>query len=401
LLARRINNSDYYELIAGERRLRASILANLQTVPCIVLDCDYQDSAVISILENIQRANLNFFEEALAIAHLHEHFGLTQQEIGKKLGKSQSALSNKLRLLRLPADVRYYIEKEGLGKGLGQLFLENSVDELVANNTLPLEEIVPNKEQPRKTFDETALEELAESIRQHGVLQPLLVRPLPGGGYQLVAGERRYRASRIAGLREVPVVIRELSDVETMEIAIIENLQREDLNPIEEAEGLQALIDRCGFTQDQVAASVGKSRPAIANSLRLLKLPPEVREMTKSGAISAGHARALLGLPNEALIYAAAEQIVSHKLTVRDVEKLAKRSQQEAGAAPKPRSRRDAFYDEVELALKETLGRKVRVVPGRGKGTLGSMILGMVIMILVTCSFSSLASLVSSSSSLA
>ena len=250
-------------------------------------------------------------------------------------------------------------KKSGLGKGLGQLFLENSVDELVANNTLPLEEIVPNKEQPRKTFDETALEELAESIRQHGVLQPLLVRPLPGGGYQLVAGERRYRASRIAGLREVPVVIRELSDVETMEIAIIENLQREDLNPIEEAEGLQALIDRCGFTQDQVAAS-----------LRLLKLPPEVREMTKNGAISAGHARALLGLPNEALIYAAAEQIVSHKLTVRDVEKLAKRSQQEAGTAPKPRSRRDAFYDEVELALKETLGRKVRVVPGRGKGTL-------------------------------
>ena len=166
-------------------------------------------------------------------------------------------------------------KKSGLGKGLGQLFLENSVDELVANNTLPLEEIVPNKEQPRKTFDETALEELAESIRQHGVLQPLLVRPLPGGGYQLVAGERRYRSSRIAGLREVPVVIRELSDVETMEIAIIENLQREDLNPIEEAEGLQALIDRCGFTQDQVAASVGKSRPAIANSLRLLKLPPE------------------------------------------------------------------------------------------------------------------------------
>lgn len=261
-------------------------------------------------------------------------------------------------------------KKSGLGKGLGQLFLENSVDELVANNTLPLEEIVPNKEQPRKTFDETALEELAESIRQHGVLQPLLVRPLPGGGYQLVAGERRYRASRIAGLREVPVVIRELSDVETMEIAIIENLQREDLNPIEEAEGLQALIDRCGFTQDQVAASVGKSRPAIANSLRLLKLPPEVREMTKSGAISAGHARALLGLPNEALIHAAAEQIVSHKLTVRDVEKLAKRSQQEACTAPKPRSRRDAFYDEVELALKETLGRKVRVVPGRGKGTL-------------------------------
>ena len=279
-------------------------------------------------------------------------------------------------------------KKSGLGKGLGQLFLENSVDELVANNTLPLEEIVPNKEQPRKTFDETALEELAESIRQHGVLQPLLVRPLPGGGYQLVAGERRYRASRIAGLREVPVVIRELSDVETMEIAIIENLQREDLNPIEEAEGLQALIDRCGFTQDQVAASVGKSRPAIANSLRLLKLPPEVREMTKSGTISAGHARALVTLGARQQ-QAAAETVVKDALSVAcglgwyslsgvlltdpagpALEKLAKRSQQEAGAAPKPRSRRDAFYDEVELALKETLGRKVRVVPGRGKGTL-------------------------------
>ena len=174
-------------------------------------------------------------------------------------------------------------KQSGLGKGLGALMLENSVDDMISPNTVSIDEIVPNKEQPRKTFDEGSLAELSESIKQHGVLQPLLVRPLPEGGYQLVAGERRWRACRMAGLREVPVVIKELTDTETMEIAIIENLQREDLNPIEEAEGLQALIDKCGFTQEEVATSVGKSRPAIANSLRLLRLPPEVREMTKNG----------------------------------------------------------------------------------------------------------------------
>lgn len=260
-------------------------------------------------------------------------------------------------------------KKSGLGKGLDKLFLENSVDEMVATNVLPLSEIIPNKEQPRKTFDEGALQELADSITQHGVLQPLLVRPLPEGGYQLVAGERRWRASRLAGLKEVPVVVKDLSDVETMEIAIIENLQREDLNPIEEAEGLQALIDRCGFTQDEVATSVGKSRPAIANSLRLLKLPPEVRDMTREGVISAGHARALLAFDNEAMIYEAAKQIVQQKLTVRDVERLAKMKEKSATAV-KHAKRRDAFYDEVELSLSEALGRKVRVLNGRGKGTL-------------------------------
>lgn len=260
-------------------------------------------------------------------------------------------------------------KKSGLGKGLDKLFLENSVDEMVATNVLPLSEIIPNKEQPRKTFDEGALQELADSITQHGVLQPLLVRPLPEGGYQLVAGERRWRASRLAGLKEVPVVVKDLSDVETMEIAIIENLQREDLNPIEEAEGLQALIDRCGFTQDEVATSVGKSRPAIANSLRLLKLPPEVRDMTREGVISAGHARALLAFDNEAMIYEAAKQIVQQKLTVRDVERLAKMKEKNAPVV-KHAKRRDAFYDEVELSLSEALGRKVRVLNGRGKGTL-------------------------------
>ncbi len=257
----------------------------------------------------------------------------------------------------------------GLGKGLGALMLENATDEMLTENELPINEIIPNRDQPRKTFDEAALEELAQSIKQHGVLQPLLVRPIPSGGYQLVAGERRWRACRIAGLNKVPVVIKELTDTETMEIAIIENLQREDLNPIEEAEGLQALIDKCGYTQEEVAVSVGKSRPAIANSLRLLRLPQEVRDMTKNGDISAGHARALLAFDNEAMMLEAAKNIVSNKMTVRDVERLAKIKETDEPRRRRTRSR-DSFYDEVELSLSETLGRKVKVYTGRGSGTL-------------------------------
>lgn len=260
-------------------------------------------------------------------------------------------------------------KQSGLGKGLGALMLENNVDDMVSTSTLPINEIIPNKEQPRKTFDEGALQELADSITVHGVLQPLLVRPLLSGGYQLIAGERRWRASRMAGLKEVPVIIRELSDSEAMEIAIIENLQREDLNPIEEAEGLQALIDKCDYTQEQVAVSVGKSRPAIANALRLLKLPEEVRQMTKDGEISAGHARALLAFDNQAIMYDVAKQIVSDKLTVRDVERLAKRPTKSADKKQTAK-RRDSFYDEVELSLTEVLGRRVKVYNGRSKGTL-------------------------------
>ncbi len=257
--------------------------------------------------------------------------------------------------------------QSGLGKGLDALLIENSVSDELSTSTLPINDIIPNKEQPRKTFDEAALGELADSIAQHGVLQPLLVRPLPTGGYQLVAGERRWRASRIAGLKEVPVIVKELSDTEAMQLAIIENLQREDLNPIEEAEGLQALIDKCGFNQEEVAVSVGKSRPAITNSLRLLKLPVEVRDMTRNGEISAGHARALLALDSPALMIEAAEQIVSRKLTVRDVERLASKPAKSKAKAPK---KRDSFYDEVELSLTEALGRKVKVINGRSKGTL-------------------------------
>lgn len=259
-------------------------------------------------------------------------------------------------------------KNSGLGKGLGALMLENSVDDALSTSTLPINDIIPNRDQPRKTFDETALEELAQSIEQHGVLQPLLVRPLPSGGYQLVAGERRWRASRMAKLTEVPVIVKELSDTEAMELAIIENLQREDLNPIEEAEGLQALVDKCGYTQDEIAASVGKSRPAITNSLRLLRLPEEVREMTKNGEITAGHARALLAFDSSALMIEVAEQIVSRKLTVRDVEKMAKSPKKTS--SKRSSKKRDSFFDEVELSLSETLGRKVTVSNTGNKGTL-------------------------------
>lgn len=185
-------------------------------------------------------------------------------------------------------------KKGGLGKGLNAIFMENESEDSNSTVTLKISEIEPNRAQPRREFDEKALAELADSISQHGVLQPLLVRPLLDGGYQIVAGERRWRASRMAGLTEVPVVIRELSDGETMELALIENLQREDLTPVEEALGYQQLMDKYSLTQDEVSRAVGKSRPAVANALRLLNLPEEVLSLVGNGRISAGHARTLL-----------------------------------------------------------------------------------------------------------
>ena len=187
-------------------------------------------------------------------------------------------------------------KQRGLGKGLEALFADNDTAGEQGAVTLKLSEIEPNREQPRKRFDEEALTQLAESIRIHGVIQPLLVRPAAGGTYQLVAGERRWRAARMAGLTEVPAVIKELSEQEAMELALIENLQREDLNPIEEALGYQELMDAYGFTQEQVAKRVGKSRSAVANALRLISLPEEIRPMLEDGSLSAGHARALLSL---------------------------------------------------------------------------------------------------------
>lgn len=253
----------------------------------------------------------------------------------------------------------------GLGKGLNAIFIENDSEDNNGSVTLKISEIEPNRSQPRKEFDEKALSELAESISKHGLLQPLLVRPLPLGGYQIVAGERRYRACRMAGITEVPVIIRELGDTETMEIALIENLQREDLTPIEEALGYQILIDEHGFSQEEVAQSVGKSRPAIANSLRLLKLPQSILDLVSDGKISAGHARALLTLEDEKLMQELAEEIIKKDLSVRQVEKICKQK-------PKPEKeevleKKPSFYSMVELALNESLGRKIKVSKNKGK----------------------------------
>ena len=256
--------------------------------------------------------------------------------------------------------------KRGLGKGLGALLVENEVPE-GAPVSLKLTDIVPNEHQPRHQFDEDALRELSDSIARHGVLQPLLVRPLTDGSYQLVAGERRWRASRMAGLSEVPVVIREMTDQESATLALIENLQREDLNPMEEATGYRSLMDTYGLTQEETAKVVGKSRPAVTNALRLLQLPESVTDLVADGQLSAGHARALLAFDSEQAQRDVAKQIIDKQLSVRAVEKLAQQAKKPAPRAAAPRSRR-AFYDEVELALHEHLGRKVKVSVGPKEG---------------------------------
>lgn len=264
-------------------------------------------------------------------------------------------------------------KKGGLGRGLDALFADNSIEEIASISAVKLKimDIEPNRDQPRKIFDEDALAELADSIAKHGVIQPLLVRPMPDGSYQLVAGERRWRASRMAGLTEVPVVIKELSDDEAMALALIENLQREDLNAIEEAQGIKALMDTLSLTQDEAAERVGKSRPAVANALRLLKLPDSVIALVSDGKLSPGHARALLGFKDEQDIIETADLIIEKGLTVRDVEKLVKKRNKEP-KAEKTAARRASYYDEVELALTDFLGRKVKVgtKPGKESGVL-------------------------------
>ena len=236
----------------------------------------------------------------------------------------------------------------GLGKGLNAIFIENDSEKGDGAVTLKISEIEPNRSQPRQSFDEAALSELAESISAHGLLQPLLVRPLPLGGYEIVAGERRYRACRMAGLTEVP-----------------ENLQREDLTPLEEAEGYNVLMKEHNFTQEEVAQSMGKSRPAIANALRLLKLPESIREMLREEQISAGHARALLTLENEEQMKAVAEEIIKKDLSVRQTEALCKKPVK-VKTEEKP-ERQPSFYKMVELALNESLGRKITVSKNKKK----------------------------------
>lgn len=257
-------------------------------------------------------------------------------------------------------------QKKGLGRGLEGLFDENAAEKSGAVE-IRLSEIEPNRNQPRKDFDGQALAELAESIANHGLIQPIVVRPTAAGTYQIVAGERRWRACRMAGLEFVPAVVKELDDKAYFETALIENLQREDLNALEEARGYKTLIDNYGLTQEQVAKGVGKARVTVTNALRLLSLTEKEQEALAAGKISAGHARALLSCEIPEIrgnMLAAAIGGAS----VRELEKMAKTP---PVRAKKPAPKRDTFYDEVAISLKNTLHRKVDIKPKEnGKGTI-------------------------------
>ena len=256
--------------------------------------------------------------------------------------------------------------KKGLGTGLGALFGEDS--ELLSEDRLPISRVEPRAGQPRTVFDEEALRELSESIAQHGLLQPITVRPLDSGYYQIIAGERRWRAARMAGLTEVPVHIVQADDRKAQEMALVENLQREDLNPMEEARGYRSLMDEFGLTQEGVAQSVGKSRPAIANALRLLTLSGPVADMLEGGLITTGHARALLPIGDAALQLRAAQQIAEKGLSVRQTEALAASLLKAPGSKNK-KGDADVDYAAVMSAqLGQALGRKVHIVDGRKRG---------------------------------
>ena len=262
-------------------------------------------------------------------------------------------------------------KKGGLGKGLDALFLDNDTQVGGGLMSLRVSAIEPNKDQPRDRFDQAALSELADSIREHGVLQPIVVRAMEGGTYQIIAGERRWRASRMAGLSEIPAMVVEAEDGKVMELALIENLQREDLTIIEEALGYRTLMETYGLTQEQVAKRMGKSRPVIANALRILNLSPGSLKRLEAGELTPGHARVLAGLESPELMDQLAEEVVKSALTVRQLEKLAaqrkgsKREVVSASAAPVleegPSSWGESAYREVELCLREVLGRKVEV----------------------------------------
>ena len=259
---------------------------------------------------------------------------------------------------------------KGLGRGLGALlgdFSEEPIYEKSAYQMLPIYKVEPNRDQPRQDFDEEELQNLAESISVHGIIQPLTVRELPSGYYQIIAGERRWRAARQAGLSDVPVVVIEADDRKAMELALIENLQRQDLNPVEEALGYQTLINEYGLTQEDAAKQVGKSRPAVANALRLLGLCPEVLELLRSGQITAGHARAILQLKTEKKQQEAAKKIIALALSVRQAETLCKNMTKE------PEQKKQEFFAvdyvaECEKQLSKHLGRGVKIVNGKRKG---------------------------------
>ena len=260
-------------------------------------------------------------------------------------------------------------EKKGLGTGLGVLFGADEFDDEAEQLTLPISKVEPRSEQPREYFDQEALEALADSIRQYGLIQPITVRKLDSGYYQIIAGERRWRASRLAGLTEVPVRVIEADDRRTAELALVENLQREDLNPIEEAKGYKLLIEEYGLTQEDAARSVGRSRPAVTNAMRLLMLTPPVIEMVEKGKLSAGHARAILSVSEPSKQLAAANEIIKKNYSVRKAEQLAARIAREPRQAPEERGEISVDYAaEISNELSKKLGRKVKLIDGKRNG---------------------------------
>jgi len=262
-------------------------------------------------------------------------------------------------------------EKKGLGVGLDALFgAENFADDEAELLTLPITKVEPRIQQPRENFDEEALQNLADSIAQYGVIQPITVRKTEGGYYQIIAGERRWRASRLAGLKEVPVRVIEADDRTTAELALVENLQREDLNPIEEAKGYRTLIDEFGLTQEEAAKSVGRSRPAVTNAMRLLSLSKAVLELVEKGELSAGHARALIPIADEKKQLEAAKTVMEKSLSVRKTEQLAARlcKQEEESDEDRTNEIKVDYAAEAASRLSQSLGRKVRLIDGKKTG---------------------------------
>lgn len=254
-----------------------------------------------------------------------------------------------------------------LNQRFNSIFDDNSFDEDDEGvSTLKLTDIEPNKSQPRKNFDITALNTLADSIRQNGVIQPLLVRSMPDGTYQIVAGERRWRAAKMAGLTEVPVLVKELTDLQAQQIALIENLQRENLNPIEEANGYKELMDKFGMTQEEVARVVGKARSSIANSLRLLNLPPIIAEMVSNNELSTGHCKVLLGVSETKDMVELAHKAAGKDVSVREMERMVKALDKKE----KPEKKKDTFYTEAEISLAKALETNVSIIPGKEKSTI-------------------------------
>lgn len=266
-------------------------------------------------------------------------------------------------------------KKGGLGMGLDAIFDDNTLDDKESIRHVRLTDIEPNKNQPRKKFDEAEIQKLAESISEHGLIQPIIVRPIADERYQIVAGERRWRACKIAGISEIPIIVRELSDEDTAKIALIENIQRADLNPIEEAAAYKQLIDNYNITQEALAKMVGKSRSVIANSVRLLNLPEQVQDMLKNDEITVGHAKALAGIDDEDYMIEVAEKAANGLLTVRNIERLAAeyqtRNDEDVPDIDELDRKVRNYYTEVELSLTDRLGRKIKINPGKdGKGSI-------------------------------